>query len=163
MIEAAMLWNEPNNLSHWDFEIDPDWSIYAAMVKCAASAIQAERPAIRRVLGGISPIDPAFIVRMNDLGVLDQLDVVAVHGFPLDWNHWAIDQWPEKLDEIRAVTCEADLGFGSGRVLIWRRRSSGVWPQADGGIIAAQAGSRLLVQPVRFAPGVARHNASQGE
>ena len=23
MIEAAMLWNEPNNLSHWDFEIDP--------------------------------------------------------------------------------------------------------------------------------------------
>ena len=22
MIEAAMIWNEPNNLSHWDFEID---------------------------------------------------------------------------------------------------------------------------------------------
>ena len=25
MIEAAMIWNEPNNKSHWDFEIDPDW------------------------------------------------------------------------------------------------------------------------------------------
>ena len=25
MIEAVMLWNEPNNKSHWDFEIDPDW------------------------------------------------------------------------------------------------------------------------------------------
>ena len=23
VIEAVMLWNEPNNLSHWDFEIDP--------------------------------------------------------------------------------------------------------------------------------------------
>ena len=32
------------------------------------------------------------------------VDVVAVHGFPLDWNHWKIDEWPEKIDEIRAVT-----------------------------------------------------------
>jgi beta-xylosidase len=27
-----------------------------------------------------------------------------VHGFPLDWNHWTIHEWPDKLDEIRAVT-----------------------------------------------------------
>ena len=33
-----------------------------------------------------------------------KLDVVAVHGFPLDWNHWQIDEWPDKLAEIRAVT-----------------------------------------------------------
>ena len=25
MVEAVMLWNEPNNLSHWNFEIDPGW------------------------------------------------------------------------------------------------------------------------------------------
>jgi beta-xylosidase len=30
--------------------------------------------------------------------------VVAVHGFPLDWNHWSINEWPSKLEEIRAVT-----------------------------------------------------------
>lgn len=59
---------------------------------------------MRRVLGGISPIDPAFITRMHDLGALDALDVVAVHGFPLDWNHWSIHEWPDKLAEIRAVT-----------------------------------------------------------
>ncbi len=106
MIEAAMLWNEPNNLSHWDFEVDPDWSQFASLVKCAASAIKAENPQVKRVLGGISPIDPAFIVRMNEFGALEPLDVVAVHGFPLDWNHWTIDQWPEKLDEIRAVTAK---------------------------------------------------------
>ena len=64
MIEAVMLWNEPNNLSHWDFEIDPDWSAYARMVRLAATAIDAENPALTKVLGGISPIDPAFIVRM---------------------------------------------------------------------------------------------------
>ena len=36
--------------------------------------------------------------------MLDDVDVVAVHGFPLDWNHWQIHEWPDKLDEIRAVT-----------------------------------------------------------
>jgi hypothetical protein len=27
-----------------------------------------------------------------------------VHGFPLDWNHWNINQWPEKIAEIEAET-----------------------------------------------------------
>jgi len=104
MIEAVMLWNEPNNLSHWDFEVDRDWSVYAHMVKCAAAAISAENPKLQKVMGGISPIDPAFVKRMHDMGALDQLDVVAVHGFPLDWNHWTIHEWPAKITEIRAVT-----------------------------------------------------------
>jgi beta-xylosidase len=104
MIEAVMLWNEPNNKSHWDFEIDPDWSIYAAMVKLAGAAVRAERPSLTRVLGGISPIDPAFITNLADKGALDHVDAVAVHGFPLDWNHWQLDEWPKRLDEIRRVT-----------------------------------------------------------
>jgi beta-xylosidase len=106
MIEAVMLWNEPNNLSHWDFEIDKDWSIYANMVKRAAIAIEAENKNLARVLGGISPIDPEFVKRMERLGALEHVDVVALHGFPLDWNHWSIHEWPVKLDEIRAVTAK---------------------------------------------------------
>jgi beta-xylosidase len=35
---------------------------------------------------------------------LKEVDVVALHGFPLDWNHWSIHDWPRKLDEIHAVT-----------------------------------------------------------
>ena len=104
MLEAVMFWNEPNNLSHWDFEVDRDWALFARMVKLAAQAVRAENPKVLRVLGGISPIDPAFIERMGDLGALDHLDVVAVHGFPLDWNLWRLDDWPSKLDEIRTVT-----------------------------------------------------------
>jgi beta-xylosidase len=103
VIEAAMLWNEPNNKSHWDFALDPDWSRFATMVNLAADAIRAERPRLPRVLGGISPIDPEFMLNMRARGVLDQVDAVAVHGFPLDWNHWQIDEWPQKLDSIRAV------------------------------------------------------------
>jgi beta-xylosidase len=105
MIEAAMLWNEPNNMSHWDFvDVDPEWRIFSAMAIQAATAIAAENSRLPRVLGGISPIDPLFISRMDAQGVLAAVDAVAVHGFPLDWNHWQIDEWPAKLEEIHSVT-----------------------------------------------------------
>ncbi|HEV7923371.1 MAG TPA: beta-xylosidase [Thermoanaerobaculia bacterium] len=104
MIEAVMLWNEPNNLSHWDFELDPDWTIFSSMVRLASDAVRAENRSMTQVLGGISPIDPLFIERMERQGVTEKMDVIAVHGFPLDWNHWQIQEWPQKLEEIRRVT-----------------------------------------------------------
>ena len=51
MIEAAMLWNEPNNLSHWDFELDPGWKRFAEMVTLAGAAVRAENRHLTRVLG----------------------------------------------------------------------------------------------------------------
>ena len=103
-VEAVMFWNEPNNKSHWDFELDPDWAMFATMVKAAAIAVAEANPALTRVLGGISPIDPGFIQRLTRQGVIAVLDAVAVHGFPLDWNHWQLQEWPSKLEEIRRVT-----------------------------------------------------------
>jgi beta-xylosidase len=103
MIDSVMFWNEPNNLSHWDFELDKDWRIFAAMVRDAAGAVRAENPRLTRVLGGLSPIDTGFLGNMRAQGVLEAMDVVAVHGFPLDWNHWTIHEWPAKLEEVRAV------------------------------------------------------------
>ena len=110
MIEAVMLWNEPNNKSHWDPEVDPDWSRFAEMATLAARAIRAENAALPRVLGGISPIDPGFIRNMDTRSVLAEIDVLAVHGFPLDWNLWQVDEWPAKLAEIRIA---ADTAAGN--------------------------------------------------
>jgi beta-xylosidase len=104
MIEAVKFWNEPNNKSHWDPEVDPGWVKFADMVKLASSAVSAEGPGLTKVLGGISPIDAGFIRNLEAQGVLDQVDAVAVHGFPLDWNNWQIDAWPERIAEIEAVT-----------------------------------------------------------
>jgi beta-xylosidase len=103
MIDSVMIWNEPNNKSHWDFEIDPDWRQFSAMARLAAAAVKAENPALTRVLGGTSPIDPSFMRLMQTLGVIDAVDAVAVHGVPLDWNHWQIQEWPARIAEIRAV------------------------------------------------------------
>jgi beta-xylosidase len=126
MIEAAMIWNEPNNKSHWDPEIDPEWLRFGEMVNLAADAIAATNPAVTRVLGGISPIDPGFMTRMKNYGVLDRVNAVAVHGFPLDWNLWQIHEWPQKLEEIRAVTdlpiWVSEVGissFGAEEVQLW--------------------------------------------
>ena len=104
MIEAIKLWNEPNNLSHWDFQMDPEWKDFAEMMRQAATAIRSIHPRLPLVLGGISPIDPKFILLLKRHGLLEHLDAIAVHGFPLDWNHWQINDWPKKLDEIRTVT-----------------------------------------------------------
>jgi beta-xylosidase len=104
MIEAIEFWNEPNNLSHWDFEIDPQWREYAAMTMPAASRARELAPGVRRVLGGICPIDPAFVRLLGEHGVLAQMDAVAVHGFPIDWDSWKIHEWPDRIAEIEAVT-----------------------------------------------------------
>jgi beta-xylosidase len=126
MIEAVMIWNEPNNKSHWDPELDPDWTRFAATATAAGRAIRDAHQTLPRVLGGMSPIDPAFIRNMQAKGVLDHVDAVAVHGFPLDWNLWPIHDWPAKLDEIRAVTDKplwvSEVGvssFGAEEVQEW--------------------------------------------
>lgn len=104
MIEAAMIWNEPNNKSHWDPEIDPDWRMFADHVIAAGKAIRDVNPKMTRVLGGMSPIDTHWLKRVEAHGALEQVDVVAVHGFPLDWNLWPLNAWPDKIAEIKSVT-----------------------------------------------------------
>jgi beta-xylosidase len=126
MIEAAMIWNEPNNKSHWDPQVDPDWRIFALMARLAAQAIRAANPLLPRVLGGISPIDPGFVANLAAQRALEDIDVLAVHGFPLDWNLWQIDEWPQKVAEIRKLTSspvwvtEAGVSsFGAEEVQAW--------------------------------------------
>lgn len=118
MIEAAMIWNEPNNKSHWNPELDPDWAIYADTVIRAGRSIAAINPEVTRVLGGMSPIDPAWLEKMRGHGALEEVDVVAVHGFPLDWNLWPLNAWPDKIAEIEAVVPDkpiwaTEVGVGS--------------------------------------------------
>ena len=125
-VEAVKIWNEPNNKSHWDPNLDPEWEAFAAMTTLAGQAIATESPGLTRALGGMSPIDPHFIRRLDARGALEHVDAVAVHGFPLDWNLWNIHEWPAKLAEIQAVTKKpvgvTEVGvssFGAEEVQAW--------------------------------------------
>jgi beta-xylosidase len=104
MVEAFVIWNEPNNLSHWNFHLDPDWIRFAEMVKRASSAIRSATPNVSIVLGGVSACDCDFLRLMTSYGVMEYVDAVGVHGFPLDWNHWQIDEWPARIHEAATVS-----------------------------------------------------------
>ena len=131
VITSFKIWNEPNNLSHWDFLLDPGWRIYAEMVRAAAAALRRVRPDLPVLLGGISPIDPRFLRQLQGQGVLDSVDVLAVHGFPLDWNLWPLEEWPQHLralaDEFGKPVWVTETGvssFASEAVAAWGLRRS---------------------------------------
>ena len=104
MVEAVVLWNEPNNLSHWNFHLDPNWERFADMVKGASDAIRAVNPSLPIVLGGVSSCDIDFLRNMKAQGVMPYVDAVGVHGFPLDWNHWQLAEWPDRVREAAEVS-----------------------------------------------------------
>jgi beta-xylosidase len=104
MVEAVVLWNEPNNLSHWNFHLDPDWTRFSDMVCRASQAIRSINPDLTIVLGGVSSCDCDFLRLMRDHGVMHQVDAIGVHGFPLDWNHWPITEWPLRVAEAREIS-----------------------------------------------------------
>ncbi len=131
MITSVKIWNEPNNLSHWDFLLDPGWSIFADLVRSSTATIRRLRPDLPIVLGGMSPIDPVFLRRLDERGALDEVDVLAVHGFPLDWNLWPLEEWPDHLDRIRRefhrpvwVTETGVSSFASEETAAWGLRRS---------------------------------------
>jgi beta-xylosidase len=101
VIGSVMLWNEPNNLSHWDAELDPDWARFGEMIALAGSRVGQVAPGLTRVLGGISPIDEGFVRKILSRDVRASIDVVAVHGFPFDWNRWHHREWPSRVDAVR--------------------------------------------------------------
>lgn len=104
MVEAVVLWNEPNNLSHWNFHLDPRWERFADMVSLSSAAIRRENPSLPIVLGGASSCDCDFLRLMKTYGVMHAVDAVAVHGFPLDWNHWPLEEWPDRIAEAAEIT-----------------------------------------------------------
>jgi CDP-paratose 2-epimerase len=102
------LWNEPNNRFKWDFpHFDRDWRKFAAMIVDAAH--WAKQCGRHTVLGGMIPVDHHWITLMRDYGVLDFIDVIAIHAFPGMWfpNHpnwdWSRDWhgWDTKLAYAR--------------------------------------------------------------
>jgi len=131
LITSIKIWNEPNNLSHWDFLLDPDWSVFAALVRDASEAIKRVSPDLPVVLGGMSPIDPQFLRQIASHDALRAVDVIAVHGFPYDWNLWPLEEWPEHLDSLRQefgkpvwITETGVSSFASEDVAAWGLRRS---------------------------------------
>lgn len=108
--DALELWNEPNNRYKWDFvRFDPQWRKFGEMI-CDAAHWARQRGATT-VLGGMIPVDPQWLARIETYGAIDCIDAIGIHAFPGMWwpNHdnwdW-MDRWhgwDEKVQTIRAA------------------------------------------------------------
>jgi len=100
---AVELWNEPNNLLDWDWREDPDWQLFCEVV--GAAAYWAKQRGFTTVLGGPCPFDAHWLKLMGTRGVLAQIDVLGLHGFPGTWDsefgNW--DGWASLLERARDI------------------------------------------------------------
>jgi CDP-paratose 2-epimerase len=110
----VQLWNEPTTWCDWDRDADKWWKRFAEMIRYAAAEAKQARKQV--VLAGISPPDgavlgrrdpelPHFLEIMEDEGALDDVDVVAFHGFP-GTPHWSRG-WAGWDAEIAAISAWA--------------------------------------------------------
>lgn len=101
--DMVELWNEPNNMSEWDWTLDAHWEIFAQMVGGAAN--WARHRGKTTVLGGMSPFDPAWLHLMFERGVMQFIDVIGIHGFPGVWEqHWP--GWDKQVALVQQILDE---------------------------------------------------------
>ncbi len=82
--EWIHFWNESNWDVYWNWEMDPGWRLFAAMV---AYAIPVAKDAGKKiVLGGLSPYEPTWVNAMAEFGVLRHANALGIHAFPGTWD-----------------------------------------------------------------------------
>ena len=107
----VQLWNEPTTWCDWDRDADRWWTRFAEMIRLGAAEAKAAGKQV--VLAGISPPDglllerldpelPHFLEIMEAEGALEDVDVIAFHGFP-GTPHWS-QGWAGWEEEIAAVS-----------------------------------------------------------
>ncbi|WP_243371687.1 NAD-dependent epimerase/dehydratase family protein [Geotalea sp. SG265] len=98
--EWVELWNEPNNLSEWDWTLDPHWTKFGEMI--GGAAYWMKQRGKKTILGGMSPVDGHWLCRMFELGVMDYVDVVGIHGFP-DIFDYTWKGWGKNIEMVQEV------------------------------------------------------------
>lgn len=98
--EYIELWNEPNNITSYNYKLDPGWDNFAQMIILASG--WAKQRGKKTVLGGMSPVDPNWLGLMARLGALNNIDVVGIHGFPSIFDSvWS--GWQSEIGSIQQV------------------------------------------------------------
>lgn len=100
--EWIELWNEPNNISEYDYTLDEEWHTFSDMIIFAANWMKKKGK--KTILGGMSPIDPNWLSLMFERGVMQYIDAVGIHGFPDVFDAlWS--GWENKINKITSVIC----------------------------------------------------------
>jgi CDP-paratose 2-epimerase len=62
--EWVELWNEPNNISEYDYTLDKQWEKFCKMI--GGAAFWMKKVGKKILLGGMSPVDPNWLQLMYD-------------------------------------------------------------------------------------------------
>ena len=145
MITGIMLWNEPNNLSHWDFQMDPEWREFSTMIAARGPGHPGTRPApapgARRDFAHRSEFHPtADRLRRAGSPRCGGRTRLSPGLEPLE-----IDDWPARIKEIEDVcplpvwvTEVGASSFGADEVQVFglsngpTNCSSGGWSTSSG-------------------------------
>ncbi len=119
--EHVELWDAPNARGGWDSRLDPDRIAFAACIRAAARRVRARGK--KAVLGGLHPVDPDFLRRLADRGVLSSFDAIGLHVQPEvsepEWTGWA-----RPVNDVRAALEElgarAEVWITAGGYSTWR-------------------------------------------
>ncbi len=99
-IEWLELWGPANDVAAYDYRLDPEWYRFAEMVASAAAAARARGKKL--VLSATRPFDPNWLRVAGERGLLEQVDALAMAGWPKsfdgDWHDWS-----EQIARTRAV------------------------------------------------------------
>ena len=164
VIEAAMIWNEPNNKSHWDLEADPGWVIFAET--CTRLAGQAIACRKRRVCRACSAGFPRSTRTSS-----------ACWPTRVCWRSWT--RWPCTAFRSTGTTGlhrrmagqdrhhpggdgPTGVGVRSWHFHVRRAGGAGMGPAPHRRIAARPGAPHPLVQPIRPAGRVARNDAPSG-
>jgi len=101
--ENVELWNEPNNLSEYDFTLDHDWEKFCEMM--GAAAFWMKKLGKKTVLGGMSPVDPNWLRLMYSRGLMEYIDVIGIHHFPGVFDTRS-ENWPSTVKKVKDIVEE---------------------------------------------------------
>ena len=115
------LWNEPNNINDWDWQLDPDWNIFTEMIGMASH--WARHRGKKTVLAGMAPTDPNWLNILCSRGALTHIDAVGLHGFPGTWEFNG-ESWADKVAKINNILatyqCSPELWLTEVGYSTWR-------------------------------------------
>lgn len=98
----VQIWNEANGYCYWDRALDPDFRRFAQM-HIRGARIARKRHGRKVVLAGIIPAGgPEWVDLMGGYGVLEHVDLMALHGFPGTWLRRRIG-WAHLLGRLEDI------------------------------------------------------------
>lgn len=76
----VQIWNEPNNTSFWNCDLDPNAELFARMASEAVDVAHALGK--KAALGGLSPYEPEWLTLVYEHGLLSKCDAVGINYSP---------------------------------------------------------------------------------